>query len=157
MERDVRESARLVAELTVQRRTAVQNAVAALNRAADVMVSNSRESAEEIEEIVLNRAVELAEALLQRELSLSDTVAQDALARALRYVPHEIPVTVRLAPADHATLVEDPSVLGADAQRLTLVADPSLSPGDCIAVCGVTRVDARLGEGLARVKAILSQ
>jgi flagellar assembly protein FliH len=156
MDRDVQESARQAQALTAERRAAVHSALTALDRSADALVSNATETVEQIEDTVLSLAIELAEALLQRELRLSETVARDALARALHFAPAEAPITVRLSPRDHATLNEnrDPAVAGA--RQITLVADPSLPNGDAIAICGVTRVDARLSEGLTRVKAVLA-
>jgi flagellar assembly protein FliH len=155
MELEVQDSARRIQELDEQRRATVQSAFSALERAATTLVANSMETAEEIEDAVLNLAVELAEALLEHEIRLSGTSARDALARALHYVPANAAVTVRLSVADHATLVE--CAPGDEVQLVTLIADPDLAPGDAIAQCGVTRVDARLGEGLRRVKEILSR
>ena len=66
---------------------------------------------------------ELAETLLQRELELTGVAARDALARALRLVPDEEPVTVRLAPDDHDILVADEVALAAGTRTVHLIAD----------------------------------
>jgi flagellar biosynthesis/type III secretory pathway protein FliH len=64
-------------------------------------------------------------------------------------------VTVYLSPADHETLTAHPPV-DYPGRTITLEADPALVSGDAVAVSGVTRVDARLSEAIARVRAVLS-
>ena len=42
-------------------------------------------------------------------------------------------------------------------RSVTLIADPSLQPGDAIARCGATEIDARIVAGIARVREVLGQ
>jgi flagellar assembly protein FliH len=42
-----------------------------------------------------------------------------------------------------------------DGRPITLVDDPSLKPGDAVAVCDATTIDARLGPALERVREVL--
>ena len=42
-------------------------------------------------------------------------------------------------------------------RTVTIAMDTSLAPGDAIATCGATRVDARLSAGLARVREVLAR
>ena len=132
-------------------------ALAAIDSAAAALAAASTETAEELEDTVLDLAVELAQALLQREIRLSGTTARDALTRALRQVDSDAPVTVRLSVSDHAVLMADAEPYASGQRLITIEPDPSLSPGDAVALCGVTRVDARLMAGLERVKAVLAQ
>ena len=74
------------------------------------------------------------------------------LAHALSLVPEREDVQIRLHPADHAALVADAAVATQAATRsVTLIADASLQPGDAVARCGATEIDARITAGIARV------
>jgi len=42
-------------------------------------------------------------------------------------------------------------------RSVTIAMDPALAPGDALATCGATRIDARLSAGVERVKRILAQ
>lgn len=42
-------------------------------------------------------------------------------------------------------------------RTVTIAMDPSLAPGDALAICGATRIDARLSAALDRVKEVLAQ
>src|SRR4029079_11574595 len=97
-------------------------------------------AATEIENLIIRSAVDLAEALLCRQLSDPDGRALDAVRRAMSLAPSGVPITVRLHPEDHDTLVGPDADLshpgGAfflDARPIRVVADPSLSPGDAMA------------------------
>ena len=65
------------------------------------------------------------------------------------------PVTVRLSPTDLAVLGTS-GTRDIDGRAVTLVADPALHRGDAIAECDATTVDARIAEGLDRVRQALS-
>jgi len=72
-----------------------------------------------------------------------------ALRRALALAPRDLPVVVRLNPADLAALGEAAETVDSS---VTLVADPTLAPGDAWATSAATRIDARIRAGLERVR-----
>jgi flagellar assembly protein FliH len=156
MAEDVRRSREQQQERDADRRAALSGAVRAVDRAAAALEARAVPAAEEIEQTLLSLGIALAEALLQRELELSGTVARDALTRVLRLAPAGEPVLVRLSPADHAALLAEDEQPAVATRQLTLEADPTLSPGDAVAICGVTEIDGRLDTAIARLKAVLA-
>lgn len=105
------------------------------------------------EKALFSHALELAEALLGHELRDGETSARAALARAYGTGEVEVPVAIRMNPADLATLGR---VTGILPESLTLVGDPSLNRGDALADYPHGFVDARLGTAVARVRAALA-
>jgi flagellar assembly protein FliH len=134
-----------------------QRAVAALVRAADELSRRTAPAVAGIEEQLLLTALELAEVLVGHELEHAPGRDLAALRRAVAAAPGAEPLTVRLHPADHATLVE---LMGVDAEvdgrPVRLAADPRLGPGDAVASSGDTTVDATLAGAVARVRAVLA-
>ena len=174
------EHARFIAD----RDQRLRAAMAALADATARLEQAHVPAARDIEDDIVGYAVELAEALLGRELRDVDATARDALARAMRLAPDGEPVTVSVSPQDYAVLVEDepagddgdsdaadagvdgPSTVAAAILReiseaaghqITLTRDPALSPGDSLARYGATTIDARLSEGIRRVKEALAR
>jgi flagellar assembly protein FliH len=156
MAADVHQSQLLAQRLDAERSERARTAFAALDRAAAGLALSSAEVNDELEDTVLRLGIDLAEALMQRELRLSGSVSRDALARVLRFTADDAPVTVRMSIADYETLSAEQAPARPGARVITLEADETLSPGDAVAVCGVTRVDGRLSEGLARARAVLA-
>ncbi|MEO6503719.1 MAG: FliH/SctL family protein [Jatrophihabitantaceae bacterium] len=144
-------------------RQRVESAVQALHGAAAQLQQSTMSITDQITDQILAAAVELAEALLGRALSDPDIAAPAALARILRLAPAGEPVTVWLNPADHDTLTGPAgtaligSVEGATGRGITFETDPSLQAGDALARCASTTIDARLAEGVARLREYLSR
>jgi flagellar assembly protein FliH len=148
---------------------AYDSALAALEAAAAGLERTVAPVAAELADAVVDAALELAEAVIGRELTVATEPGRDALRRALTIAPVGRPVTVRLHPDDHRTLVErrdddrrqrdrDDRGDRRDGDRpVTLVADPSLMPGDAVAETDATVVDARLSSALARAKEVLGR
>jgi flagellar assembly protein FliH len=141
----------------------VDSAVQALRSAAAELGQATLRVTDQIEDQILAAAVELAEALLGRELRDPDVAAPAALARILRLAPASEPVTVWLNPADYDTLTGSKgtaligSVEGASGRSITFETDPGLRAGDAVARCASTTIDARLAEGVARLREHLSR
>ena len=140
------------------RQVALQRALQGIDAAAAALHRDLAPAVAALEEVLLDAGYELAEALLGRELC-TGTPGRDAVARAMALVPADGPVTVRLHPADLATLsgtdesTVEHRVLG---RLVTLVADPALGTGDAVARCASSTVDARLAGALARVRQALA-
>lgn len=152
----------LQATLAAQRQRA-DSAVQALHAAAAQLRQTTMTITDQIEDQILAAAVELAEALLGRALRDPEVAAPAALARVLRLAPANEPVTVWLNPTDHGTLTDPAgtaligSVEGATGRGITFETDPGLQAGDALARCASTTIDARLAEGVARLREYLSR
>lgn len=152
----------LQATLAAQRQRA-DSAVQALHAAAAQLRQTTMTITDQIEDQILAAAVELAEALLGRALRDPEVAAPAALARVLRLAPANEPVTVWLNPTDHGTLTGPAgaaligSVEGATGRGITFETDPGLQAGDALARCASTTIDARLAEGVARLREYLSR
>ena len=140
----------------------VDIALGALHAAADALEAAVLPTLQGAEDVVLSTAVELAEALLGRELTFTAGAGLDpgldAVGRALASMPGTRPVTVRLSPADLATLdLSAAAALPAAAgRRLEFTADFSVERGGAIADCDAVRIDAQLGAALTRIRAVLA-
>jgi flagellar assembly protein FliH len=135
-----------------------------VDRAIDGIVAAARElerraipTVMDIENTITETALMIAEAVIAREVRTAAYPGRDALARALALAPEQRPVTVRLNPADRMSigLSDGTTELVMDGRPITLVDDPSLKPGDAVAVCDATTIDARLGPALERVREVL--
>jgi flagellar assembly protein FliH len=148
---DAERAARSHAEeaATARARAEVDRALLALDQAARTVEVRDLPSADEVERLILAAAFEIAEAVIGADLADNPHRGRVALARVLAGVSGTDPVVVRLSPADHA--VVSTSELALDGS-VTVLADPTLSPGDAYATTGATTIDARIAEGLARVR-----
>ena len=127
---------------------AVHLAVTALQERTTPVLANA-------EQVLFSHALELAEALLGCELRDGETSARTALSRACESGPTDVPLSIRMHPADLSELTEaSRGALGLPAS-VQLVADPSLDRGDAVANYPHGFLDARLGAAMARAKAVL--
>jgi flagellar assembly protein FliH len=136
-------------------RSDVDRALAALSTASGQLAGSAAPLLDEIGDVLLEAAVVLARAVLDAELSTMDDVALAALRRALRPLPTDSRVTVRVNPTDHARLLEvaAPDAGGSssfDGYDVRLVPDATLRRGDAVADQAGSVVDARIEAGLAR-------
>jgi flagellar assembly protein FliH len=141
----------VTAELTAR----AESAIAALGTAAASLERRAAQSTAEAENAIATAAFALAEAIVGRELAVAENPGHEALARALALAPAGRPVTVRLNGADHELLAAGGNRLDVDGRTVTLVADPALQPGDALAECDATRIDARIGTAIERVREVL--
>lgn len=150
------QAAEQAARAAADRTAATERAVAAVAAAATALERQLGPAVAAAEEAILRAAVALTEVLLGHELAATRSPGEDALRRALALAPAHRPVIVRLHPADLATLA-GPGAAGreVDGRAVTLLADPALQPGDAVAECDATTVDARLGAALDRVREVL--
>jgi flagellar assembly protein FliH len=136
-------------------------ALQALHAAAAQLEQQSVAVTNEISDQILSSAVELAQALLGRELRDPAVAAPAALARILQLAPANEPVTVWLSPADHETLTGAhatelvATVQGVTGRSISFEVDSALQPGDALGRCGCTTIDARLAEGVDRLRKYL--
>jgi flagellar assembly protein FliH len=140
-------------QLADDRQAALSAALRSVTHAANTLEAGLAPSFDEIERLILGAAVEIAEALVGRELRDVDEAGRAALARALQLVPQGESVTIRLHPEVYAALTdnEQPSQ-PISGRTITLEPDSTLARGDAVAVCGATTIDARLAEGVRRVR-----
>ncbi|MET7420646.1 FliH/SctL family protein [Dactylosporangium sp. NPDC005555] len=143
------------AEAAETHRHRIATTLRAIGAAADGLERRVVPAAQDIEDQIVATAFALAEAVLGRELRTATEPGREALARALALVPGTSPVTVRLNPADRLTIGQTELVM--DGRTVSLVDDPGLGPGDALALCDATKVDARLGPALDRVREVLEQ
>lgn len=138
---------RLAEEKAVSRQAAT-----ALSRAAEQILAAALPLIEEVDEALVEAAIDLAEAVLQREVAGGHVTAADTLRRVLAAVPKEELVAVRLPPTAAAE-----AVTGAQTglTAVEMVADESLAPGDAVAVLRDGWLDARIAASLSRAKAVL--
>ncbi len=132
------ELARLAAARSALERAVAQAAVAAVP------------AVEAVADAVLDAALRLAAAVLGHEALASAEPGRDALRRALLTTPSATSATVRLNPADAAT------VAAADApDGVTVVADPAVAQGDSILQHAHGTVEVLLQAAVERARAEL--
>jgi flagellar assembly protein FliH len=153
---EIEQAGRRSAEQQRERAVELARAIATLDEAAAQLRARTVPAVEQVEDVVIAIAVELAEALLGRELQAAPRRGLDALARALKLLPDEGPLVVELSAADEAVVARTSAFAELAAIRpVTLVASPQLVDGDAIVTCGPTRIDARVAPAVARVKEAL--
>jgi flagellar assembly protein FliH len=128
----------------------VERAVAALRRSTDAARAAYEERAGELERVVPRFAFEL----FGRESELAIDPGRDAIVRALALDETTLPIIVRLAPDDAATIGELADL--APSRSLTVVADPAVEPGGALVEIGSTTIDSQLSPALERVRAIIA-
>ena len=133
--------------------TAQQSAADAVARAVTAFGDATRSVHADLADQAVELALQIAEAVLGRELVAVDDVAADALRRAITSVPVDVPLLVRLHPADLAAL--DESVLAN--RTVTYVADHALAHGDAVVETESGSVDAGITAALARVREVLGR
>jgi flagellar assembly protein FliH len=145
-------------ELEDHRVAEVARGLRALDRAAADLEKRTIPSIEHLEDTVIDMAVAIAQAVLGHELRRrSDRVIIQAMARILALVPSNEPVTLRLAPEDHAALAVHEAIETLSSTRtINIVAAPELAPGDVVATCAATEIDARVEPALERIRELLS-
>ncbi|MGN6129817.1 MAG: FliH/SctL family protein [Nocardioidaceae bacterium] len=145
----------------VARTAAEQDRVRAEHRAATKALVNAigdaeaevRRTRDRLAEEAVALALRIAEAVIGRELEVATDPGADALRRALTSLPLDVPVTVRLHPADRAQL--DQGVLGD--RPVHFVDDPSLGRGDSVVQTDEQVVDATIEAAVARVREVLTR
>lgn len=135
----------------------IERAIGGIVAAARELERRAIPTVLDIENTIAETAIAVAEAVIGREIRTAAYPGRDALARALALAPEQRPVTVRLNPADRMSigLSDGTTELVMDGRPITLVDDPSLQPGDAVAMCDATTIDARLGPALERVREVL--
>jgi flagellar assembly protein FliH len=148
--------ARTTAGQAAEARSAqLEQAVTAIAAAAGALEHRAVQPSAEAAELILRAALALTETLVGHELAATRTPGEDAIRRALTLAPLGRPVQVRLSPADHAVVAAAGVRQDIDGRRVTLLSDPALQPGDAVAECDATTIDASLGAALHRVREVL--
>jgi flagellar assembly protein FliH len=122
-------------------------ALAAVQSAAHGLERRTAPVLEDVEELVLHLAFELAEAIVSARLRDDEQRGVDALRRVLAAAPDGEAVQVRLHPADLQALRTADVPPGVE-----LVADPTQQPGDAVARCGAAEIDARISAAVERAR-----
>jgi flagellar assembly protein FliH len=129
-------------------------AVAALLDAAKAYEVRQVMGLDDVEDLLLSAAYDLATTLLGRELESSQPPVRDAVRRALTMLPDDGVITVFAHPVDAAALTD---IAGISPDRtIRIVADPDIEPGSCVAESGRTHVNASLANALRRVQEALT-
>jgi flagellar assembly protein FliH len=143
-------AATVAAGLQMEESQRVAGALSALSCALAATEESERRLRGEIEAAAPKLAFSLLEALLGRELVLAATPGRDAITRVLALDEGLEPATVRLNPADVATL--EALDLG---RVLHVVADPSVESGGAVVEVGRAVLDGQLRSALERVRRVL--
>ncbi|MDT4988943.1 MAG: flagellar assembly protein FliH [Micromonosporaceae bacterium] len=145
-----------VRQATTAQANRAGQAIMAVTAAAGGLERRMVPVATELEDIIVATAYALAEQIVGRELAVAVEPGRDAIARALAFAPTGRPVTIRLHPADYATVTPaQPGFVEIEGRTVTLLADATLRPGDAVAECDATTIDARIEPTLARVREVL--
>jgi flagellar assembly protein FliH len=132
---------------TETRAAALLQALTAVGSAAHRLEDRTAPALEQVEGLVLTLAFDLAEAIVGARLRDDEKRGIDALNRALAAAPNGEPVRLHLHPADVQALRSADLPPGVE-----LVADPTQTPGDAVANCGATEIDARITTAVERVR-----
>jgi flagellar assembly protein FliH len=139
---------------SAQSERAVAHAVAALQQATAQLNSALVPTVDDAADAVLDAALALARVIVGAELTVVDAAAQSALRRALRPLPTDLVVTVRLNGSDVERLGDAITrTAGGDffeGHAVRLVADPSVRPGDAVAEQAGAVVDAAIEAAFTR-------
>jgi flagellar assembly protein FliH len=136
----------------------LDSAMQALHTAAARLEATVIQLTDEISDRILSAAVELATVLLGQELTDPQVAATAALRRVLAAAPDNEPVTIWLSPQDFETITAaGPDALigsfgAAAAARIAVECDPALAVGDALARSAATGIDARLSDGIGRLR-----
>ncbi len=147
--------ARVTEQVHDQRRAAaLAQAINALGRAVTELENHLMPTFNELQEVLLANAFELAEAIIGRTLEDPQTRGRDALRRAMIAAPESGPVVVSLHPDDFQTLVgaTGQTQFDYEARQVSLRGDPELQPGDATAETGNATVDAKISAAVARAR-----
>jgi flagellar assembly protein FliH len=140
-----------------RRAAELARSVNALGRAAQGLENSLLPTLEQLQELILSHALELAEAIIGRELTDSQDRGTDAMRRAISAAPEQGEITVRLHPDDYRNIMG--SALDAEysyhGRPVHLRSDPGLRPGDAIAETGSTTVDASIATAIERAREAL--
>ncbi|MEO7125509.1 MAG: FliH/SctL family protein [Nakamurella sp.] len=161
------------------RDSATQQAFEALFDAAAELEGLAVQSTTDIEEEIVSAAWAIATSIIGQVIADDNTRSQAAITRALSLAPSDEEVTVEVSPADFAVLAAadsdeshgaghlgDAAPQTTDMTRIrrnrgrrtiTIIADESLAPGDAVATCGATTIDARLSTAIERVRQVLAR
>jgi flagellar assembly protein FliH len=132
---------------------AQRSALTALQQAAERCAATTSTLHAEVTTAAVELALQIAEAVLGRELQVATDPGADAVRRALVTVPLDVPVTVRLNPADLAVLDRGAAV--EEDRAATLLPDASVGRGDAVVETADGIIDAGVAAALARVREVL--
>lgn len=132
---------------------AQRSALSALQEAVGRCADTTSALHAELTAAAVDLALQIAEAVLGRELEIATDPGSDALRRALVGIPIDVPVTVRLHPADLDVLDRD---VVAD-RAVTFVADATITSGDALVETEDGIVDAGIAAALERVREVLAR
>jgi flagellar assembly protein FliH len=144
-------------EAEARRMAALAQGIDAMGRAAAKLESQLMPTLEQMQELILVHALELAEAIIGRELSEPAGRGTDAVRRAIAAAPEQGDIIVRLHPDDYRNIMG--SATDADynyeGRPVHLRPDPGLRPGDAVAETGSTTVDASIAAAFQRAREAL--
>ena len=134
-----------------ERNAQLDAALAALDAAARDLHARAIPTIEQVQDVLVASALELAEAILGRELMDTKNSARAALARVLDHADPRTLLTVRMNPDDIAEL----DAAGRPASGVEIIADDTIARGDALGDFSDGYLDARIQTALARARAAL--
>ncbi|MEO7123789.1 MAG: FliH/SctL family protein [Lacisediminihabitans sp.] len=139
------------AAILSERNAQLDAALAALEAAARELHARAIPTIEEVQDVLVSSALELAEAILGYELKDAPVSARAALARVIGHADPRTLLTVRMNPGDIAEL----DAAGRAVSSVEIVADNTIARGDAVGDFTDGYLDARIHTALARARAAL--
>ncbi len=133
-----------------ERNAQIDSALAALETAARTLHNRAIPTIDQVQDVLVSSAIELAEAVLGYELSDGPGSARAALARVFEHADPRTLLSVRMNPADIAELDAAGRQAGTE-----IIADDAVARGDALGDFLDGYLDARIQTALARAKAVL--
>lgn len=139
------------AAMLSERNAQLDAALAALESAARELHARAIPTIEQVQDVLVASAIDLAEAILGYELNDAPVSAKAALARVIGHADPRMLLTVRMNSHDIAEL----DAAGREASSVEIVADDTIARGDAVGDFTDGYLDARIQTALARARAAL--
>jgi len=143
-----------VAQGITEGRSQVSSRIEAVLAAMSTALDHAQDNESRLSAELLDLALLIASAVLLREVTVASDPGREALVRAMTAAPERTAIIAHLNPEDLELLGDVVDV--APGRDITFVTDPSVGRGECVLDAGPTRVDARFGPALERVRAVLA-
>lgn len=152
-EQGLQQAAEAVAAATNDANNRVRYALSALEQAITSFEEREAVAIQDIEEQVVQMAVDIATQILQRELSVASNPGLEAITRALQFTSVRERLTARLHPEDLETL--GMSQVEIQGRVVSLLPDIQIERGGCVLELADASIDAQLSTALNQVKVAL--
>lgn len=137
----------------------LQTIVPALEHAVTAILDARQQWQQQWEKQGLHLAMAIAERVIRREVAQRPEITMELIREALELAAGSPKLTLRLNPADHASLGDRVTILTSQMARLgetRVVADPAITAGGCRVESEFGSVDQQIETQLARITEELS-